>query len=121
MEENQIKEERNIRGVQSGVRFIGVFLTIVGVISAASAVYIFYIDNLWKPKVTITSFDSVNGVAEVTVNGKQMTIYYNSPVYAGGDWGVQLAGETKPDGSVVFNRIELIKKGLVNDVIYTAS
>lgn len=117
----EVSEANNIRGVQSGVRFIGVFLTIVGVISAASAVYVFYVDNLWKPKVTVTSFDTVNGVAVVIVNGKQQTIYYNSPVFAGGDWGVQLAGETRPDGSVVFNRIELIKKGLVNDVIYTAA
>ena len=52
-----------------------VFLRIAAISTAALAfvgLYTFYRNNLWHPKVVINSVDYANGVANLTINGKQV-------------------------------------------------
>lgn len=64
-----------------------------------------YLNNEWKPKVSIVSIDYANGKADLMINGKPKKLYVDSTLNAGFGWGVCFAGTNN-------DRIELVKNDL---------
>ena len=112
-------EDLNIKNdkIQKSLQVIAVLLAIIGAASAIAGAVVFYKDNIWRPKVSVISVDFDNSSAVVVINGFQQTIYGNDTVAAGGDWGVKLAGEYI-GSTTLYDRIELVKSGLVQSVLY---
>lgn len=84
----------------------------VGVSSVAGA-WLVYKNHVWRPKVQVEGVDFNNGKATLLIKGKKKTLLGNSVVWAGGDWGVRFGSGI--DGK--YNRIELIKAGMVHDIL----
>ena len=97
-----------------------VFLKIAAISTAALAlvgVYTFYRNNLWHPKVTINSIDYKNGVANLTINGKEFILRGDSTFLIDYDWGIKFGYTFMPDGKRVYDRIEVTKRGMVHEVV----
>lgn len=84
------------------------------------SVYTFYINNVWHPKVEVKSVDYKKGVAELLVNGKPLTLKGDSSYLIAQDWGIKFGYTFKGDGKREYDRIEVLKKGMVHSVIRKA-
>jgi len=100
--------------VEKQLKNMNVLFTIAGGLWALWTVYLI-VRNIRHPKVTVQSVDYNNGQAAITVGGKEETLYKNSTVSAGADWGVRFNG---PDDATI-NRIELINNDLVHEILDT--
>ena len=101
-------------------RTSAVFLKIAAISTAALAfvgLYTFYRNNLWHPKVIINSVDYVNGVANLTINGKEVVLRGDSTFLIDYDWGIKFGYTYLPDGKRVYDRIEVTKRGMTNEVV----
>jgi hypothetical protein len=99
------------------------FLKVAGISAAVVAitnVYAFYRNNIWQPKVEVKSVDFKKGVAELIINGKPITIKGDSSYLIRGVWGVKFGYTFKGNGQRVYDRIEILKNGLVHGVIKKA-
>lgn len=91
--------------------------SVIGAITVIAGGYSFFINNVWQPKVTIEHVDYDNGFATLRLPfGKMLQIYGSSEFLIGGDWGVKF-GTTLKDGKISYERIELIKKGMVQKIL----
>jgi hypothetical protein len=101
-------------------RTSAVFLKIAAISTAALAfvgLYTFYRNNLWHPKVIINSVDYVNGVANLTINGKEVVLRGDSTFLIDYDWGIKFGYTYLPDGKRVYDRIEVTKRGMTHEVV----
>lgn len=89
---------------------------VIGAITVIAGGYTFYLNYLWKPKVEVVSVDFNQGVLQFKFQGKTVQIYGDSNYYLAGDWAIQL-GSTKASGEVKYDRIQLLKKGMVVEYI----
>jgi len=97
-----------------------VFLRIAAISTAALALvglYTFYRNNLWHPKVIINSVDYANGVANLTINGKETILRGDSTFLIDYDWGIKFGYTFLPDGKRIYDRIEVTKRGMVHEVL----
>ena len=94
---------------------IKVAATIVAITAIANG-YQFYINQLWKPKVEILSIDFNQGVLQFKFQGKTYQVYGDSNYFLAGDWSIQL-GSTKLADGAKYDRIQLLKKGMVVEYI----
>jgi hypothetical protein len=97
-----------------------VFLRIAAISTAALALvglYTFYRNNLWHPKVIINSVDYANGVAKLTINGKEVILRGDSTFLIDYDWGIKFGYTYLPDGKRIYDRIEVTKRGMVHEVV----
>ena len=89
------------------------------VVSTLVGVYVFYLNNIYRPQVTFLSIDEANGVAYLNIRGKDKMVYLNSISHILGDWSVRVAASDINVGSgqsvKVYNRLELLK----NNVVYS--
>lgn len=85
---------------------------IIGAITVIAGGYTFYINQMWKPKVEILSVDFNQGILQFKFQGKTHQVYGDSNFYLAGDWSIQL-GSTNLSGSSKYDRIQLLKKGMV--------
>lgn len=81
------------------------------------AVYGFYKNNLWKPEIKVKSVDYPNTVAELEINGKPFVLRGESPYLISYDWGIKFGFSPKPDGRRIADRIEVLKRTFVKDVL----
>lgn len=88
-------------------------VAVLGIVS----VYVFYMNNIWKPKIVVKRADFVNGIADLEIDGKPFVLRGDSTYLVRFDWGVRLGYTTKRDGSKVYDRIEILKRGMVVDVV----
>ena len=96
------------------------FLRIAAISTAALAfvgLYTFYRNNLWHPKVFINSVDYANGVANLTINGKEVILRGDSTFLIDYDWGIKFGYTYLPDGKRIYDRIEVTKRGMVHEVV----
>jgi len=84
---------------------------------ALIGVYTFYRNNLWHPKVIINSVDYANGVANLTINGKETILRGDSTFLIDYDWGIKFGYTFLPDGKRIYDRIEVTKRGMVHEVL----
>jgi hypothetical protein len=86
-------------------------------IVAVFGLYSFYKNNLWSPKIIVDSIDYDNGVANLTINGKPFVLRGDSSYLIAYDWGIKFGTSYKPDGKRFFDRIEILKRGLVHKIL----
>lgn len=94
----------------------GIGAAVMGLVS----VYTFYKNNIWHPKVEVKSVDFKTGIAELIVNGKPLTLKGDSSYLISQDWGIKFGYTYKGNGQRVYDRIEILKKGMVHSVIRKA-
>lgn len=87
---------------------------------AIVSVYSFYMNNIWKPKVDVKEVDFEKGVAKIEVNGKPFVLRGDSPFLIKFDWGIKFGFTFRPDGKRVYDRIEILKRNMVEKVIREA-
>ena len=99
-------EEVLLKAGSIGAAVLGVF-----------AVYTFYRNNVWHPKVKVLTVDYPNGVAELEINGRKFTLRGDSSYLIAFDWGIKFGFTPTADGRRVYDRIEVLKRGLVHSVL----
>jgi hypothetical protein len=88
-------------------------VAIATVFTALGGAYYFFVNNVWKPKVTVLSVDFDNGFATLQLPfGRKVDIYGDSQFLISGDWGVKF-GSINKNGKVAYENIQLLKHGLV--------
>jgi len=97
-------------------KIAGIGAAILGVV----AVYSFYKNNIWKPKVNVKSVDFSNGVANLEINDKPFVLKGDSSYLIAYDWGIKFGYTLKSDGRRVYDRIEILKRNMVQKVIREA-
>ena len=86
---------------------------VVGAITVIAGGWAFYLNNLWKPKVEVLSVDFTNGVAVMKYDGKEIKLVGDAVYWLNADWGLRLGSIRKDTQETVYDRIELLKKGMV--------
>jgi hypothetical protein len=81
------------------------------------AIYGFYKNNLWKPKIVIKTVDYDKAIAELDINGRPFVLRGDSTYLIAYDWGVRFGFTPKADSSRKADRIEVIKRNMVKDVL----
>lgn len=104
------------KGEEVLLKVAAISAAIVGIATA----YSFYKNNLWHPKIIVQSVDFDKGVATLLVNNKPFVLRGDSSYLIGYDWGLKFGSITKPDGSKKYDRIEVLKRNLVEQVIRKA-
>lgn len=89
---------------------------IVGAITVLAGGYTFYLNYVWKPKIEVTEVDFNNATAKLKFGSKTLELEGDALFLLGGDWGIKF-GSTKKGGSLVYDRIELIRKGMVYEYL----
>jgi small basic protein len=89
---------------------------VVAAISALAGGYVFYLNYVWKPKIQVTEVDFNNARAKLTMGSKIIELDGDALFLLGGDWGVRF-GSTAINGTQVYDRIELIRKGMVYEYL----
>lgn len=83
-------------------------------------VYTFYINNVWEPQVDILNVDYPNGIAKLKVSGKEFILKGDSTYLISAEWGIKFGYTFVKDGKRVYDRIELLKRGMVKKIIAQA-
>jgi hypothetical protein len=89
---------------------------VVGAITVIAGGYTWYINTLWKPSVEVVSVDFETGTSTLKVGGKTILLQGDSTYYINADWGIRF-GMTRVDNKVIYNRLELTKKGMVYEYL----
>jgi hypothetical protein len=77
----------------------------------------FYKNNIQKPKVEIIDTDYKKGVANLKINGREFTLRGDSSYLIEGDWGIRFGTTFDKTANTNYNRIELLKRGMVYKII----
>jgi hypothetical protein len=104
------------RGEEILLKVASVGAALLGVV----AVYSFYKNNIWKPKVNVKTVDFKNGIAELEVDGKPFILRGDSSYLIAFDWGIKFGTTFKPNGVRTYDRIEILKRNLVQKVVREA-
>ena len=89
---------------------------IVGAFTIIAGGYTWYLNNIWKPKIEVVSVDFVNGVASLKHKNDMILLDGDAVYWINADWGIRF-GTTRSNGETIYNRIELLKKGMVVEYI----
>ncbi len=93
---------------------------VVGAFTVILGGYTFYLNNLWKPSITILSVDFDKGVADVDIESgllnkkKNIKIYGDATFMVGGNWGIKFGSKISDDK---YDSLQLTKGGLVVDYL----
>lgn len=101
------------RGEEILLKAASVGAAILGIV----AVYSFYKNSIWKPKIVVKKVDYSNAYAELEINGKPFVLRGDSSYLISYDWGVRLGFTPKADGKRYADRIEILKRNMVKDVL----
>lgn len=104
------------RGEELLLKAASVGAAILGVV----AVYTFYKNNIWHPKIEVKDVDFKNGIANLEINGRPFVLRGDSSYLIAFDWGVKFGFTPTADGKRVYDRIEVLKRGMVHQVIRKA-
>jgi hypothetical protein len=116
-------EDVKVRISKVNQQLIEIGAIILAITSIAGG-YSFYLNNVWKPVVTVKSVDFGNGVAEIDVKKmfgvkNNVTIYGNANFNVGGDWGIRFGSSAK-NNSILYDRLELTKKDMVVEYLQSS-
>jgi len=96
-----------------------IFLKIAAISTATIAlvgVYNFYKNEIWHPKIEVVDVDWKNGVANLLINGKKFILKGDSSYLIANDWGIRF-GSTRYGSSSNYDRIEVLKRNMVHEII----
>lgn len=111
------KVEKYVNQENKYVKLLTISAIIIGSALAVINGIQFVVSYIWKPTIAIVSIDFDSAVAVLNINGTQKTLYGNSTLAAGGDYGVQF-GTTGAE-TETYDTLQLVKNGLVYNVIKT--
>jgi len=77
----------------------------------------FYKNNISKPRVEVMDKDFEKGVANLKINGKDFVLRGDSSYLIDGDWGIRFGTTFNKTSNTNYNRIELLKRGMVYKII----
>jgi hypothetical protein len=104
------------RGEEILLKVAGIGAAILGLVS----IYTFYKNSIWKPKVNVKTVDFKKGVAELDINGKPFILRGDSSYLIAYDWGIKFGYTWQPDGKRIYDRIEILKRNMVQKVVREA-
>lgn len=116
MEETQTKGVDDVRLKLS--RTSDIFLKTAAIIAGVTALaggYAFFLNYVWRPKVEVVRADFNTGTATIKIGSlfvKMIDITGDTIYQISGDWGVRF-GSVLQGSKLVYNRIELVRKGMV--------
>lgn len=102
-------EEYLLKAASIGAALLGIF-----------TVWSFYKNNIWHPKIEVLDVDFAKGVANLRINGKPFVLRGDSSYLIQYDWGIKFGFTPTPDGKRVYDRIEVLKRNMVHEVIKKA-
>ncbi len=102
---------------KSTLKIFSVVVTILGGIGVAFMAYTHWRNEIWKPKVKVLDVDFGRGSANFEIGDKKIHLVGDSTVAIASDWGIRFGSNYNSDGRKFFDRIELVKKGLVYQTI----
>ena len=114
MEENKKVDDVRLKLTKTTDIFLKTAAIIAGVTALAGG-YAFFLNYVWKPKVEVVRADYDTGTATIRVGSlflKTIDISGDTIYQLSGDWGVRF-GSVFQSGKTVYNRIELVRKGMV--------
>ena len=103
------------RGEELLLKTASVSAALLGVFAAWS----FYKNNFWKPKILVKKVDFPNVYAELLINNKPFILRGDSSYLISYDWGIKFGFTPRADGKRVADRIEVLKKNMVKNVLRT--
>lgn len=106
--------------ISKGEEFLFKAASVGAALLGIIAVYSFYKNNIWHPKIEVKSVDFKNGVAQLVINDKPFTLRGDSSYLIAYDWGIKFGYTFTADGRRVYDRIEVLKRNLVHQVIHKA-
>jgi len=86
---------------------------VVGAITIIAGGYSWYLNNVWKPNVSVTEVDFSNGTAKIDYRGHTIELEGDATYWLNGDWGLRLGSIRDSVGNTRYDRIELLKHGMV--------
>jgi hypothetical protein len=86
---------------------------IVGAITIIAGGYTWYLNNVWKPNIEVISVDFENGKAQLKHRSKLIELEGDAVYWINADWGLRLGIVINDNGSPVYDRVDLLKKGMV--------
>ena len=89
---------------------------VVGAITILAGGYTFYLNYVWKPKIEVIEVDFNEATAKLKFGKKTLELEGDALFLLGGDWGIKF-GSTNKLGSTVYDRIELVRKGMVYEYL----
>lgn len=104
------------KGEELLLKFAGISAAVLGVV----AIYNFYRNNIWQPKVFVKDVDFKNGIANLEINGKPFVLKGDSSYLIGADWGIKFGFTQKATGPRIYDRIEILKRNMVQKVVKDA-
>lgn len=102
------------KGEEYLLKFAALGAAALGIVS----VYNFYKNNIWHPKIEVKNIDYKNGVANLLINGKPFVLKGDSSYLIENDWGIKFGFTPTPSGVRNYDRIEVLKRGMVHQVIH---
>ncbi len=85
---------------------------VVGAITIIAGGYTWYLNNIWKPHIEVVSVDFDNGTAQLKHKNDIIELDGDATYWINADWGLRL-GAIIENGSPHYDRVELLKKGMV--------
>jgi hypothetical protein len=101
------------KGEEVLLKVAAVSTALLGLVS----VYLFYKNNIWEPDVKIIEVDYAKGIAKLRVSGKDFLLKGDSTYLISAEWGIKFGFTFVRDGKRVYDRIELLKRGMVKKII----
>jgi len=101
------------KGEEVLLKVAAISTAILGLVGA----YTFWRNNIWQPRVEVFEVDYDNGIARLVVSGRNFTLKGDSTFLISADWGIRFGYTFTAQGKRVYDRIELLKRGMVKKVI----
>lgn len=85
----------------------------VGAITIIAGGYTWYLNNVWKPHIEVISVDFENGKAQLKHRSKLIELEGDAVYWINADWGLRLGVLINDNGTPSYDRVDLLKKGMV--------
>lgn len=95
--------------------FLNKIVAVFGPIAVVIGGALWYMNNVWRPKVNLVTVDYDKKTATLNINGKDRVLYAGSTVSAGFGWGVRFGKPSYMNEN--YDRIELVKNDLVHKTL----
>jgi hypothetical protein len=109
-------EHSMISSVERKIRPISRASSVLATLAGIGIAYVFFVNNIYRPSVSVVSVNYESGTAEIKVGNRQKTVYAGSILSVGliGEWGISFAGTNNG-----YDRLELVKNGMTYKVLTT--
>jgi len=107
--------EEILKQISNRTSALNKLIAVFGPIAILIGGGVWYMNNVWRPKVTLTTVDYEKQTATLNINGKDRVLYAGSTVSAGFGWGVRFGNSSYLEEK--YDRIEVVKNDLVHKTL----